>query len=76
MSPEVLSDKPYGYEIDMWAFGVTFYFLLNQELPFSKQYLIQNFMLMLMTPKTGKFYLNKPKISAIINQFKNPKRDC
>ena len=40
MSPEVLSDKPYGYEIDMWSFGVVFYYMLNQELPFSKNALI------------------------------------
>jgi len=39
MSPEILSVKPYGYEVDMWAFGVVLYFMLNQELPFSKQYL-------------------------------------
>jgi serine/threonine protein kinase len=42
MSPEVMSNKPYGYEIDMWAFGVVFYYMLNQEIPFSKICFIQN----------------------------------
>lgn len=34
MSPEVFSNETYGYEVDMWAFGVLFYLMLNMELPF------------------------------------------
>lgn len=32
MSPEVFSgdeDNVYGFEVDMWAFGVLFFFMLN-----------------------------------------------
>lgn len=25
----------YGFEVDMWAFGVLFFFMLNQSFPFS-----------------------------------------
>lgn len=36
MSPEIYSNEVYSYEVDMWAFGVLFYFMLNMEYPFSK----------------------------------------
>lgn len=39
MSPEIFSGNQssfYGFEVDMWAFGVLFYFMLNMEFPFSK----------------------------------------
>lgn len=36
MSPEIYQGNEYGYEVDMWAFGVLFYFMLNIEYPFSK----------------------------------------
>lgn len=29
MSPEIFSNEIYSYEVDMWAFGVLFYFMLN-----------------------------------------------
>jgi serine/threonine protein kinase len=35
MSPEIYQGIEYGYEVDMWAFGVLFYFMLNMEFPFS-----------------------------------------
>ncbi len=38
MSPEIFAgseDILYGFEVDMWAFGVLFYFMLNMEFPFS-----------------------------------------
>lgn len=38
MSPEIFSGNEtdfYGFEVDMWAFGVLFYFMLNMEFPFS-----------------------------------------
>lgn len=38
MSPEVFDGKKYGFEVDMWAFGVTMYFMLNMEYPFSKSW--------------------------------------
>jgi serine/threonine protein kinase len=44
MSPEIYSgneDTYYGFEVDMWAFGVLFYFMLNLEFPFSKTPLTQ-----------------------------------
>jgi serine/threonine protein kinase len=34
MSPEIYNEDEYGFEIDMWAFGVLFYFMLNMEFPF------------------------------------------
>ena len=40
MSPEIYAGsemKKYGYEVDMWAFGILFFFMLNVEFPFSKQ---------------------------------------
>lgn len=36
MSPELYSSKEYGFEVDMWSFGVVFYFMLNKQFPFSK----------------------------------------
>ena len=45
MSPEIFSGNEssfYGFEVDMWAFGVLFYFMLNMEFPFSNSPLIQN----------------------------------
>jgi len=38
MSPEIFSGGEvtmYGFEVDMWAFGVLFFFMLNMEFPFS-----------------------------------------
>ena len=40
MSPEIFKgdeEHTYGFEVDMWAFGVLFYFMLNLEFPFSKK---------------------------------------
>ena len=34
MAPEILQDKEYSYEVDIWAIGVIMYFLLTGELPF------------------------------------------
>lgn len=37
MSPEIFKgdeDHVYGFEVDMWAFGVLFFFMLNMEFPF------------------------------------------
>lgn len=45
MSPEIYSgdeENPYGFEVDMWAFGVLFYFMLNLEFPFSTSFIIRN----------------------------------
>ncbi len=36
MSPEVYAGIRYSYEVDMWAFGVVFYFMLNLDYPFRK----------------------------------------
>jgi len=33
-APEVLLEKPYGLEIDLWAFGVILYEMLGHQLPF------------------------------------------
>ena len=41
MSPEIYKGENYGYEVDMWAFGVLFFFMLNKEFPFSTYFLIQ-----------------------------------
>lgn len=35
MSPEIYHGENYGFEVDMWAFGVLFFFMLNTEFPFS-----------------------------------------
>jgi serine/threonine protein kinase len=45
MSPEIFSGNEssfYGFEVDMWAFGVLFYFMLNMEFPFSTSRPTQN----------------------------------
>ena len=34
MAPEIFLEKEYSYEVDMWAFGVLFFFMLNMEFPF------------------------------------------
>lgn len=37
MSPEIFAGNEqsfYGFEVDMWAFGVLFYFMLNMQFPF------------------------------------------
>ena len=35
MSPEIYRSDNYGFEVDMWAFGVVLFFMLNKEYPFS-----------------------------------------
>ena len=35
MSPEIYRSDNYGFEVDMWAFGVLFFFMLNKEFPSS-----------------------------------------
>lgn len=30
MSPEFYLEQEYGFEVDMWSFGVTMYFMLNK----------------------------------------------
>ena len=38
MSPEVFKgdeEHPYGFEVDMWAFGVLFFTMINKDFPFS-----------------------------------------
>jgi len=37
MSPEVYGED-YGFEVDMWAFGVLFYYMLNKEFPFGNYF--------------------------------------
>ena len=34
MSPELYLDEMYGYEVDMWAFGVIFYFITGSPVSF------------------------------------------
>lgn len=41
MSPEMLFGKDYRFEVDMWALGVLFYYMLNMAYPFSIFYLKQ-----------------------------------
>ncbi len=41
MSPELLRGDQYGFEVDMWSFGVLFYFMLNAEPPFSSNLFIK-----------------------------------
>ena len=35
MSPEIYLNEAYSYEVDMWAFGVLFFYMLNAEYPFT-----------------------------------------
>ena len=30
MSPEIYKQEEYGFEVDMWAFGVVMFFMLNK----------------------------------------------
>ena len=56
MSPEIYNENPirfYGYEVDIWAFGVLFYFMLNMEFPFSIKLPMKN---------TNKIKLSKERI--------------
>ena len=40
MSPEIYTpEEAYGFEVDMWAFGILFFYLLNMEYPFSKPFI-------------------------------------
>ena len=40
MSPEIYISEQYGFEVDMWAFGVAMFHMLNRDFPFSKHCLI------------------------------------
>ncbi|KAL0210476.1 hypothetical protein RCL1_004912 [Eukaryota sp. TZLM3-RCL] len=35
MAPEVFSDSPYDWKVDMWSLGVIFYMFVEKKLPFS-----------------------------------------
>lgn len=35
MAPEIYDGNKYGYGVDMWAIGVTIYYMLNGEYPFN-----------------------------------------
>lgn len=37
MAPEVLLQKPYGKEVDLWSIGVIMYLLLSRVLPFDDE---------------------------------------
>lgn len=37
MAPEVLLQKPYGKEVDLWSLGVIMYLLLSRVLPFDDE---------------------------------------
>lgn len=41
MSPEIYSES-YGMETDAWAFGITFFFMLNLDFPFSMNFPIKD----------------------------------
>lgn len=73
MSPEIFSGSEnsfYGFEVDMWAFGVLFYFMLNMEFPFSNFESIQNSILTGHL-KEKKFNLKKSlKTSAMLLSLK------
>jgi serine/threonine protein kinase len=46
--------EQYGFEVDIWAFGVLFFFMLNMEFPFSNCFTIQN------STRTGHSRIRKP----------------
>ena len=37
VAPEVLLQKPYGKEVDLWSLGVIMYLLLSRVLPFDDE---------------------------------------
>ena len=37
MAPEVLEERPYSYEADIWSIGVVYYSLLYGKEPFTGQ---------------------------------------
>jgi serine/threonine protein kinase len=44
IAPEIYIEREndnYGFEVDMWAFGVLFYFMLNMQYPFRTSRLMQ-----------------------------------
>lgn len=55
MSPEIYRQDNYGFEVDMWAFGVLFFFMLNREYPFGKFIIMQKLILNLKIYRLNKF---------------------
>lgn len=34
MAPEIIRDKSYSYEVDIWALGVLTYYIIEKDFPF------------------------------------------
>ena len=60
----------YGKEVDIWAFGVLFYYMLNQSFPFGNPQLIKSSIVAGLSKQSLSFSRNNPKTSVTSRKWK------
>lgn len=71
MAPEILNNEPYDQMVDVWAFGVTAYFLLTNNSPFpipSKEEELEEFKLAVFS---GEYYFDEYEFEGVSDEAKD-----